>query len=62
MAVKKINRGKERRKYTSKVFLDFHLFQLKPLRGSFVMGFGKAYTISGEKMDLLEHMKIKKNF
>ncbi len=40
---------------------DFHLFRLKPLGGSFVMGFGKAYTISGEKMDLLEHVKIKKN-
>ena len=40
---------------------DFHLFRLKPLGGSFVIGFGKAYTISGEKMDLLEHVKIKKN-
>ena len=39
---------------------DFHLFQLKPQEGTFVMGFGKAYSVSGHKMDLLEPVKIKK--
>ena len=39
---------------------DFHLFQLKPRVGSFVMGFGKAYDVYGDKMDLLEPVRIKK--
>ena len=40
---------------------DFHLFQLKPVRGSFVMDFGKAFTISGSRMDQLKHLSTKKN-
>ena len=39
---------------------DFHLFQLKPQEGTFVMGFGKAYSVSGDKMDLLKPVRIKK--
>ena len=30
---------------------DFHLFRLSPKNGTFVMGFGKAYSISGERME-----------
>jgi putative heme iron utilization protein len=37
--------------------MDFHLFQLTPTQGQFVMGFGQAYQISGEQLDVLTHQK-----
>ncbi len=37
--------------------MDFHLFKLTPTQGQFVMGFGQAYQISGEKLDVLTHQK-----
>lgn len=37
--------------------MDFHLFQLTPTQGQFVMGFGQAYQISGEQLDQLTHQK-----
>lgn len=36
---------------------DFVLFRLIPQRGQFVMGFGRAYQLSGEKMNQLEHAR-----
>ncbi|PID46840.1 MAG: pyridoxamine 5'-phosphate oxidase [Proteobacteria bacterium] len=30
---------------------DFHLFKLTPVSGSFVSGFAKAYTLSGDNLD-----------
>lgn len=30
---------------------DFVLFELKPVRGSFVKGFGQAYALEGEHLD-----------
>lgn len=33
--------------------IDFNLFELKVIYGEAVFGFGKAYTISGEKFDKL---------
>jgi hypothetical protein len=37
--------------------MDFHLFKLTPTQGQFVMGFGQAYQISGEQLDVLTHQK-----
>ena len=34
---------------------DFELFRLRPVSGQFVMGFGKAYRLSGESLDTFEH-------
>ena len=34
---------------------DFVLFRLRPRSGQFVMGFGKAYRLSGEALDSFEH-------
>ena len=39
---------------------DFHLFRLSPKNGTYVMGLGKAYSISGERMEILNHVKIEK--
>lgn len=36
---------------------DFVLFRLIPQRGQFVMGFGRAYQLSGEKMNQLVHAR-----
>ncbi len=36
---------------------DFVLFRLVPLRGQFVMGFGKAFKLHGDKLDQFEHAK-----
>jgi putative heme iron utilization protein len=36
---------------------DFVLFKLTPKSGQFVMGLGKAYKLSGEKLDSFEHAK-----
>ncbi len=35
---------------------DFILFRLRPYKGQFVMGFGKAYTLTGEGLLELEHI------
>ena len=39
---------------------DFHLFRLSPKNGTFVMGFGQAFSISGDRMEILNHVKIEK--
>ncbi len=36
---------------------DFVLFQLKPVSGQFVMGFGKAYTLTGDDLSVFEHSR-----
>lgn len=33
---------------------DFRLFRLKPLSGQFVMGFGQAYTLTGDNQEQLK--------
>ena len=35
---------------------DFILFRLRPYKGQFVMGFGKAYTLKGDGLLELEHI------
>ncbi len=35
---------------------DFRLMQLKPQSGLFVIGFGQAYRVTGEKLDTLSHI------
>ena len=35
---------------------DFHLFQLSPQEGRFVMGFGEAYQVGGENLEVLTHV------
>ena len=36
---------------------DFVLFQLEPTSGQFVMGFGKAYTLTGENLSVFQHAR-----
>jgi len=36
---------------------DFVLFRLRPTAGQFVMGFGKAYRLTGEALDTFEHAR-----
>ena len=36
---------------------DFILFQLQPISGQFVMGFGKAYKLTGDDLSVFEHTK-----
>ena len=36
---------------------DFRLFQLKPIRGRFVMGFGAAYAVDEQDLSQLLHIK-----
>lgn len=36
---------------------DFVLFRLTPLRGQFVMGFGQAFSLGGEKLNQFEHSR-----
>lgn len=36
---------------------DFVLFRLKPVRGQFVMGFGQAFALTGEKLTQFEHSR-----
>ena len=45
---------------TLRILPDFQLIRLKPNSGLFVKGFGKAYEISGEKMDQLSHVNPRK--
>ena len=37
---------------------DFKMFRFQPIRGTFVKGFGKAYTIKGKDMDQIEHISF----
>lgn len=34
---------------------DFVLFRLQPFSGQFVMGFGQAFKLSGDRLDSFEH-------
>lgn len=36
---------------------DFTLFQLQPQSGQFVMGFGQAYTLTGDDLSIFEHTR-----
>ena len=45
---------------TLRILTDFQLIRLRPNSGLFVKGFGKAYEISGEKMDQLSHINQQK--
>lgn len=36
---------------------DFILFQLQPQSGQFVMGFGQAYTLTGDDLSVFEHAR-----
>lgn len=36
---------------------DFLLFHLQPMSGQFVMGFGKAYTLTGDDLSVFEHSR-----
>jgi len=36
---------------------DFVLFQLQPISGQFVMGFGQAYTLTGDDLSVFEHSR-----
>ena len=40
---------------------DFILFRLKPYKGQYVMGFGKAYKLTGETLLELEHINPQKS-
>ncbi|OQW78662.1 MAG: pyridoxamine 5'-phosphate oxidase [Proteobacteria bacterium ST_bin11] len=35
---------------------DFHLFRIKPQRGSFVQGFAKAFSIEGDDLAQIRHV------
>ena len=37
---------------------DFKMFRFIPIRGTFVKGFGKAYTIEGKEMDQISHISF----
>ena len=39
-------------------FKDFKMFRFTPIRGTFVKGFGKAYTIEGKEMDQISHISF----
>ena len=45
---------------TLRMLGDFQLIRLKPNSGLLVKGFGKAYEISGEKMDQFSHVNPRK--
>jgi putative heme iron utilization protein len=36
---------------------DFHFVELRPLRATFVQGFGKAYECSGANLENMEHVR-----
>ena len=36
---------------------DFHLFRLTPTAGLLVIGFGQAYELSGERLDIITHRR-----
>ena len=37
---------------------DFKMFRFRPIHGTFVKGFGKAYTIEGKDMDQISHINF----
>ena len=37
---------------------DFKMFRFRPIRGTFIKGFGKAYNIRGQEMDQIEHVSF----
>jgi len=39
-------------------FKDFKMFRFRPIRGTFVKGFGKAYSIEGKEMDQISHISF----
>ena len=39
-------------------FKDFKMFRFRPIRGTFVKGFGKAYMIEGKEMDQISHISF----
>jgi len=39
-------------------FQDFKMFRFIPIRGTFVKGFGKAYTIEGKELDQISHISF----
>ncbi|MBC8259881.1 MAG: pyridoxamine 5'-phosphate oxidase family protein [SAR324 cluster bacterium] len=41
---------------TLRMLQDFYLIRLLPKSGLFVKGFGKAFKISGKRMDVLSHL------
>lgn len=40
---------------------DFHLFRLKPITGVFVIGFGQAYQLGGERLQTLKRIEPPKS-
>ena len=38
-------------------FSDFHLLRLRPRGGVMVLGFAQAYRLSGEALDVTEHLR-----
>ena len=38
-------------------FSDFHLLRLQPSGGMMVLGFAQAYRLSGQALDVTEHMR-----
>ena len=39
-------------------FQDFKMFRFIPIRGTFVKGFGKAFTIEGKELDQISHISF----
>jgi putative heme iron utilization protein len=35
---------------------DFHLYRIQPLKGAYVAGFGRAFTIEGKKLGKIRHV------
>ena len=40
---------------------DFKMFCFSPVSGSYVKGFGKAYTIEGDELDQISHVNFSAN-
>lgn len=38
---------------------DFHLYKIHPVSGTFVQGFGKAFSIKGDSLDQISHINDK---
>lgn len=38
---------------------DFHLFQLRPEAANFVTGFGRAFSFTGEALEIVQHKNAK---
>ena len=43
-----------------KTLSDFKMFCFSPISGTFVKGFGKAYTIEGKSLDQISHVSFSK--